>query len=190
MKRVFIQGSRRISRLSPESQKRLDNIIERGMTVLVGDANGADRIVQQYFARRRYANVRIYCMNGDPRNNVGHWEVVAVKSERAEKDFAFYSQKDSRMCDEADCGFAIWDGKSKGTLNSVVKLVEQGKKALVYLSPRGVFYTVKSLADLKKLLRDCAPEDVVSFDRSIALKKRLNSLDEGIDLLFQAQKSV
>ena len=48
MKAVFIGGSRRISRLNAEVRSRLDRIVDQKLPVLVGDANGADRSVQQY----------------------------------------------------------------------------------------------------------------------------------------------
>src|SRR3990170_3898864 len=65
MTKVFIGGSRRLSRLNKDVKRRLDNIIERGFTVVVGDANGADKAVQQYLASRRYQKVIVFCMAGD-----------------------------------------------------------------------------------------------------------------------------
>ena len=52
MKRVFIAGSRRLSRLPSEVRQRLDEMIRRGLSILVGDANGADKAVQAYFAEQ------------------------------------------------------------------------------------------------------------------------------------------
>ena len=46
MTKVFIGGSRAITRLHPEVAKRLRNIIDGKLMVLVGDANGADKAVQ------------------------------------------------------------------------------------------------------------------------------------------------
>jgi hypothetical protein len=50
MTKVFIGGSRRLSQLNKDLKGRLDNIVERGFTVIVGDANGADKAVQRYLA--------------------------------------------------------------------------------------------------------------------------------------------
>ena len=61
MKKVFIGGSRRVSRLNPEIRRRLDRIIEKGLEVLVGDANGADKAVQRHFKERGYCNVHVFC---------------------------------------------------------------------------------------------------------------------------------
>ena len=38
--------------------------------ILVGDANGADKAVQQHVASRRYEHVLVYCMD-ECRNNIG-----------------------------------------------------------------------------------------------------------------------
>lgn len=43
MKKVFIAGSRRLSHLNEDVKGRIDTMIEKGFTILVGDANGADK---------------------------------------------------------------------------------------------------------------------------------------------------
>ena len=43
MTKVFIAGSRKLSRLSPEVKARIDTMIEKGFTILIGDANGAPK---------------------------------------------------------------------------------------------------------------------------------------------------
>ena len=56
MSKVFVGGSRRISRLNEQVRRRLERVIEKNLTVLVGDANGADKAVQKYLAERNYEN--------------------------------------------------------------------------------------------------------------------------------------
>ena len=46
MTKVFIGGSRRVTRLNADVQRRIDKIIEQGFPILVGDANGADKAIQ------------------------------------------------------------------------------------------------------------------------------------------------
>lgn len=46
MKKVFIAGSRRLSRIPAEVRQRLDEMIRRRLTILIRDANGADTAVQ------------------------------------------------------------------------------------------------------------------------------------------------
>jgi hypothetical protein len=47
---IFIGGSRAVSKLYAVVRERFDDFIKRGCTILVGDANGADKAVQTYFA--------------------------------------------------------------------------------------------------------------------------------------------
>jgi hypothetical protein len=99
-----------------------------------------------------YNNVRIYAANGKARNNVGHWDVENVHVETNKKGFDFHTVKDKEMAKAADCGFMIWNGKSKGTLNNLVNLVSFNKKALVYFIPDKQFYIIKSVDDIKSLV--------------------------------------
>jgi len=69
---VFVAGSRDVSRLNAQVKERLDNIVKQNLTVLVGDANGADKAVQRYLAQCGYREVVVYCMEVC-RNNVGDW---------------------------------------------------------------------------------------------------------------------
>lgn len=74
MTRVFVAGSRSVSRLNDQIRERLDNIMRQDFTVLIGDANGADKAVQVYLAKCNYRNVFVYAMELC-RNNVGEWPV-------------------------------------------------------------------------------------------------------------------
>jgi hypothetical protein len=128
MTTVFIGGSRRIVRLDEDIRFRADNIIRQRMRVLIGDANGADKAMQQYFVNSRYDNVVVYCMGEHCRNNLGNWPTKHILSRHNKRDFAYYATKDLEMAKEASYGFMIWDGKSKGTLNNVSNLLQQQKK--------------------------------------------------------------
>jgi hypothetical protein len=152
MKKVFLSGSRRISRLPAEVGQRLEEMIRRELTILVGDANGADKAIQTYFAEHQYPNVLVYCTGGDCRNNVGRWPIHAVDAPHRARDFAFFTAKDAAMADEADVGLALWDGQSSGTLVNVARLVARSKPAVVYIAPTKMFSTLKTPDDLATLL--------------------------------------
>ena len=72
MTSVFIGGSRAISKLNAPLREKLDDFIQRGCTIFIGDANGADKAVQQHLASREYDHVVVYCMDRC-RNNIGGW---------------------------------------------------------------------------------------------------------------------
>lgn len=148
MKKVFLAGSRRLSRLTPDVRQRLDEMVRRQLMILVGDANGADKAIQTYFAEQRYANVLVFCTAGDCRNNVGHWPIHAVPAPHRVRDFAFFTAKDAAMAEEADVGLMLWDGQSSGTIVNVARLVARDKPAVVYTSPLKAFFTLKTPDDL------------------------------------------
>jgi len=158
MKKVFLSGSRRLSRLPSEVRQRLDAMIRRELTILVGDANGADKAVQTYFAEHQYPNVLVFCTAGDCRNNVGDWPVRTVEAPHRARDFAFFTAKDAAMADEADVGLALWDGQSSGTIVNVARLVARSKPAVVYVAPAKTFSTLKTPDDLAEFLRSAGTD--------------------------------
>ncbi len=103
MTRVFIGGSRRISRLSDEVRDRIDRIVGKDLGVVIGDANGADKAVQRHLRERGHARVEVFCSDEAPRNNVGNWPVRVVRPAHAKRDFEYYATKDRAMALEADC---------------------------------------------------------------------------------------
>jgi hypothetical protein len=147
--KVFIAGSRRLSKLSKDVKRRIDNIVDKKMTVIIGDANGVDKAVQRYLSRRNYHNVIVFCMEGGCRNNIGRWCTRVIEAAHPERrDFAYFSTKDRAMVEEADYGLVLWDGQSRGTLTSIVDLVRKGKPVVVYISTNKAFYTVRQSSDL------------------------------------------
>ena len=154
MTKVFIAGSRQITRLPAEVKIRVDTMIDKGFQILVGDANGADKAVQTYLAEKAYPHVFVHCMERHCRNNVGHWPTHEVAAPKGARGFDFYSAKDRVMADAAEYGLMLWDGKSKGTINNVVNLSRDQKPVVVYVGPTRRFRTLKSVDDLKDLLAD------------------------------------
>lgn len=146
MSKVFIGGSRRIAHLAELVRARLDTITRKGLPVIVGDANGADKAVQRYLADRDYANVEVFCSGHVCRNNVGRWPTRPIDTDPHEKGFQFYAAKDRAMAREADFGLMIWDGKSTGTLLNVLRLLRQDKKVAVYSVPDQGFSDLRSYA--------------------------------------------
>jgi hypothetical protein len=155
MNGIFIGGSRSVTRLDAEILARLDRIIEQRLPVLVGDADGVDKAVQEYLRTKGYPAVEVFCSGGRCRNNVGGWPVRAVRSTGTRRDFAFYAAKDRQMAEEATRGLMLWDGRSKGTLMNVLRLVRQGKDVVVYSAPAGRFMELRSEPDLNDFLARC-----------------------------------
>jgi len=174
MMKVVVGGSRKIAKLNKDIRGRVDDILKKGHVVLIGDANGADKAMQQYFSEKHYPSVIVYCTGTTCRNNLGKWPVVNVQSARTSKDFAYYAVKDQQMCQEANYGFLLWDGKSKGTLNNILSLLENSKQAFVYFSPKRLLIKLLSARDLTHLLKNCDQESLAYFDKTLQISERLN----------------
>ncbi len=151
MKRVFIGGSRRLSRLNDQVRAKLAEIAERELHVLIGDANGADRAVQAQLAEWKYQNVTVYFVGANPRNNEGAWSLSRIAVSGRKRGFEFYAIKDRQMAHDADCGLMIWDGESRGTLANVQNLVSEDKPVAVYVSKQRRFINVLRAEDMLSL---------------------------------------
>ncbi|HKR12351.1 MAG TPA: hypothetical protein VJT15_09860 [Pyrinomonadaceae bacterium] len=168
MKKVFVGGSRRISRLNDMLRMRIDQIVEKKLQILLGDANGADKAVQAYLDERGYRNVQVFCSAGDCRNNIGSWEVKSIKPPHSRRDFEFFTAKDAAMAEEADVGLMLWDGESSGTVVNAARLIAAGKPVVVYVGPEKRFRTVKSHSDFESLLSPCPAEIRQRIDQYVA----------------------
>jgi hypothetical protein len=153
MIKVFIAGSRNILELNDLVKCRIDNIIAKGFKVILGDANGVDKAVQDYLFIKNYTNVEIFCMDRRCRNNIGNWPARNIPATNSRsKDFAYYSTKDIAMAKEADHGFMLWDGHSRGTLRNTIQLVRDGMPVLLYMSQDQSFHTLRRYGDLTETL--------------------------------------
>lgn len=171
MTKVFIGGSRSVSRLNDTIRNRLLNIIGQGYIILIGDANGADKAVQKFLFEENYKDISVYCSGKKCRNNVGGWDTVNIEPPSNLKSMKFYMVKDFEMAKAADYGFMLWDGKSAGTLNNILMLLKLNKKSLVYFSPRRQFYAVSCLSDLDEIFKICNPENLLKIEKKINYKK-------------------
>ena len=175
---VFVGGSRRVSRLPEEARIRIDNIVERGLSVLVGDANGVDKAVQEYLADAHYDQVTVFCSGDSCRNNVGQWRTRHIRTQGRKRDFQFYAAKDREMAKEAEFGLMIWDGKSPGTILNVLRLIQNCKKAVLIdvAEKRQVTFACKD--DWDTFLLQCKDEVRSYLDERIARSEKVSLFQE------------
>src|SRR5260370_38273273 len=81
-------------------------------------------------------------MQGIWRNNVGGWNTRIILAPKGARGSGYYSVKDEEMTKESTVGLMLWDGKSKGTLANISRLLDQGKKVVVYVAPQNDFLTL------------------------------------------------
>jgi hypothetical protein len=135
--KVFISGSISKKTLSKNAIAYLEEIVERNRTILIGDAYGVDKFVQQYLHERNYQNVVVYFSGEELRNNIGNWQTKQIPNIENLTGRSRYQLKDKAMADDCDCGMMFWDGISKGTKANIEYMEQLGKYYLV-LSGRGL----------------------------------------------------
>ena len=158
MSKVFVGGSRRIIRLHPEVALRLDRMLAEQLSILVGDANGADKSVQHFLKSKGYRDVEVFCSGDECRNNLGDWPLRRVAVDSRKRDFDFYAAKDQLMSREADSGLMIWDNKSAGTLMNAFRLVRQGKRVSIFEAQRNRFQELYNESEWKHFFSACSDE--------------------------------
>ena len=171
MTKVFISGSRKISRLNADIRTRLDRIMEKSLPVIIGDANGADKTVQMYLRDQGYRPVEVFCVGRECRNNVGAWPVRRIAPNGNRRNFDFYASKDRVMAREASFGLMIWDGKSLGTLMNAQRLANQEKKLAIYVSPLRKFIDLKTKHDLDEFVSLYATEVKRRLEDQVEIEK-------------------
>jgi len=173
---VFLSGSRSITRLSPAVQERLDNVMQRALPVIIGDANGADKALQLCLADAAYEPVTIFAAGDRCRNNMGAWEIRYINTGAGHKGRDFYAQKDKAMAKEAGYGFILWDGESAGSIGNALELIHQAKPALIWFAPEKTFYTIKNIPDLEDLLKRCGDDARRELEQKIHLARTLRAM--------------
>ncbi|MDR1895529.1 MAG: hypothetical protein LBR10_01910 [Prevotellaceae bacterium] len=127
---VFISGSISLKTLEKIEIEYLDAIVERKRTILIGDANGMDKAVQQYLAEQNYLSVIVYFSGDKVRNNIGNWQTKYIPNPENRTGRERYQLKDHAMADDCDSALMFWDGKSKGTKHNMDYLKKLGKNYL------------------------------------------------------------
>lgn len=177
MTTVFLSGSRKISHINDMIRDRVRKMMDQEFTIVMGDANGADKAMQNYLADSGYRNVTVFCAGRKCRNNVGGWETMNVDVSPSLKGRDFYTAKDRVMAAKADYGFVLWDGKSAGSINNVLELVKRGKCVVIYLSAKQEFFTVKNPDGITSLLQFCDSSDYLSIARKTNLSQTMAEIN-------------
>lgn len=164
MTKVFISGSRAVTQLQEAAKARLDLMMCNGAQVVIGDASGVDRAVQKHFVQAGYRDVTVYCSQGYLRHNLGQWETQTIPAARYLRGFHFHAVKDRAMADDADSGFLVWDGKSPGTLLNVLRLVRQGKTAVLFCVLERREFELRSWVDWVALRDKLSPPVLAALE--------------------------
>ena len=139
-KRVFLGGSKSITELADDEKAVIDEYIEKDCQILVGDCRGADTEIQKHLVERGYKNVKIYATDGETRNNVGNFKVIACPSSyapewSARNAYSYYRVKDERMLTLCDEILMFWDGNSRATRENLEDALRMKKPTKAVLRP-------------------------------------------------------
>lgn len=146
MRKVFISGSIAIKKLPMPVQESLTNIIEAGMEILIGDADGIDTMVQNYCKLASYNNVTVYSIYRPPRYiERGFKSKYVSPMINSKKERDLQQEKDAAMTFDSDYSFVIWDGKSKGSYRNIIRAIDNGKKIKLYLAEKDGFVEQKRI---------------------------------------------
>ena len=177
MTKVFIAGSITIKHLDPKVKDRIDKIISADdLSIVVGDADGADSSIQWHLFSAGMQRVTVFCSGNTPRNNVGDWPVHIVTTHYAEGSRAFFTAKDLLMAEIADVGLMIWDTKSTGTLSNVLELLARKKKSVVFVNKEKAFKNVGTVEQFEELVSCMSEHAKQKADEKIRLLSRIEAL--------------
>lgn len=156
MSKIFISGSISIKELDEKVKKVIDKIIQKKYEILVGDAEGIDKLIQNYLAECGYENVVIYYIGEKPRNcqfkNFKTKKVNFDDSLKSEREKQYF--KDKKMLEECDKCFCIWNGRSKGTYENIRRALENRQKSreiVIYHKQTKEFIKAEKLQEYSEL---------------------------------------
>jgi len=131
---VFISGSISIKSLPTPVIRSIEIMINKNMTILVGDAPGIDSLVQDVCNKNNYLNVIIYTITSTPRYKANHqfqerniFVSEEIKSQRERQTY-----KDKAMSEDSMFSLVVWDGLSKGSHANIIRALKSDKKVKVY----------------------------------------------------------
>lgn len=142
---VFISGSSKTQfedsgyyrkELPKAIQNKIDDYIKDHAHIIVGDAPGIDRQVQDYLNEKGYDAVEIYGPGKQVRYAANDkWKTNPVDApEFEEMSPEWLRKKDIAMTNDATEGLAVvLDNGAQATRNNVARLREQGKQAEVFI---------------------------------------------------------
>ena len=148
---TFISGSSKTQ--NPESpyyrkelpkaiRTKIDSYMKSGDRIVIGDAPGVDRQVQDYLNSKNYKNVEVYGPGKRVRYSANSkWKTKTVDSGKYKPDTdEWRAEKDIFMSNIADRGLAVVleNGGAGATRDNVQRLINNNKDVYVYeLSTKG-----------------------------------------------------
>ncbi len=135
-KTIFLGGSQTVNVLTVEVKNKLVDFMNLGHKFVIGDCKGADLEIQKFLAENGYKNVVVYYSGDRARINIGGWEEKNVGANKFDKGYELYKRKDEQMAADADEGFMILKGATRGTIANIERLIALNKECAVAYSDK------------------------------------------------------
>ena len=164
---IYLAGSRvgvSSGRLPNAVRDRVGTIVRRGMRVVIGDANGADRALQMLLRELGHKDVSVIVGGSGRVRNLADpdWPVERIGADSPLTGRALMTIKDEAMGERATHGLMVWsdvytnrfgrESVSSGTLRNVWQLLSAGKPVALFYAPADRFFDLKSLDDYENLV--------------------------------------
>lgn len=130
-KTFFLGGSQTVNGLTVEVKNELVDFMNLGHKFVIGDCKGADLTMQKFLAENGYKNVVVYYSGDRARVNIGSWEEKKIGANKFDKGYELYKRKDEQMTADADEGFMLLKGATRGTIANIERLAALKKDCLV-----------------------------------------------------------
>ena len=130
-KTIFLGGSQTVNVLTVEVKNKLVDFMNLGHKFVIGDCKGADLEMQKFLAENGYKNVVVYYSGDRARINIGGWEEKKVGANKFDKGYELYKRKDKQMAADADEGFMVLKGSTRGTVANIERLIALNKECVV-----------------------------------------------------------
>ena len=176
MCKIFISGSRQIKVLHKSVIERIDWIIDKQYSIIVGDADGVDSSIQSYLHSKKMEDVIVYCTGSKPRNNIGKWPVKNVETSSQPGTRDYFTAKDLVMAADCNYGFMIWNAMSPGTLSNVIELLSYGKYSRIFVNKEKEFYPIKNIFDFETLTKVMSEKAIEKAETKINLTKKIKDI--------------
>lgn len=186
---VFVSGSSKTqTKDSPYYRKKLpkgvtdslDKHMKKNDKIVVGDAPGIDRQVQDYLKSKKYKNVEVYGPGKQVRYSADDsWKTNPIDSDYEEGSKEWLAEKDKMMSQVATEGIAIvLPEGSKATRKNIDRLIEQNKKVDIF-----------ELNQNEKYDRSYTSDDyVLAKNRATSAAKTKPMVDEIISTMSKDEK--
>lgn len=119
-KKLLLMGSSafKTRELPVEVKTRIDQAIEQGMKIIVGEAQGANRLYQDYLKNKGYRNVVVgHALR--IRYNAGNWQTIQYGKNLKERE--------RNMIQDCDSAIIIWMNNS-GVIAENLELLKKLRK--------------------------------------------------------------